>query len=177
MTGEPEKQLADMSMRSAAAPGVLAAFFEWLVAWLSAIPYWPVALLTRVSIAGVFWQSGRTKVDGWQLTDTAIELFRSEYRLPIIDPVLAAHLAALAEHFFPILLVIGLATRFAAMALMIMTLVIQIFVYPDAWPTHGTWAACFLILITRGPGLASLDHLIALRHGSSFVRSRAGAMG
>lgn len=140
-----------------------AALIDRLIGAMEAIPYWFVALVTRVSIAGVFWQSGQTKVDGFRVTDTAIELFRSEYRLPLIDPVVGAHLAAFAEHFFPVLLVLGLATRFAALALLGMTLVIEIFVYPDAWPTHGTWAACLLILMTRGPGPVSLDHLIARR--------------
>ncbi len=134
-----------------------------LIESMEAIPYWFVALITRVSIAGVFWQSGQTKVDGFRVTDLAVELFRSEYRLPLLDPVIGAHLAAFAEHFFPALLVLGLATRFSAVALLGMTLVIQIFVYPDAWPTHGTWAACLLILMTRGAGLISLDHLIARR--------------
>ena len=132
-----------------------------LIGAMEAIPYWLVALVTRISIAGVFWQSGQTKVDGFRVTDSAIELFRSEYRLPVIDPALGAHLAAIAEHLFPALLVLGLATRFSALALLGMTLVIQIFVYPDAWPTHGTWAACLLILMTRGPGPVSLDYLIA----------------
>jgi len=149
---------------SAASHSGLDHLIDRLIGAMEAIPYWLVALITRVSIAGVFWQSGQTKVDGFRVTDTAIELFRSEYRLPLIDPVIGAHLAAFAEHLFPILLVLGLATRFAALALLVMTLVIQIFVYPDAWPTHGTWAACFLILMTRGPGLISLDHLIARRH-------------
>jgi len=157
--------MTDVTTRAIAPSGVIGASWRWFIAAVSAIPYWVVAIVTRVSIAGVFWQSGQTKVEGWHLTDTAIELFRSEYRLPLIDPALAAHLAALAEHVFPVLLVIGLATRFAAIALLIMTLVIQVFVYPHAWPTHGTWAACFLILITRGPGLLSLDHLIARRCG------------
>jgi putative oxidoreductase len=148
---------------SAAAHSGLAGPIGRLVAAMEAIPYWFVALVTRVSIAGVFWQSGQTKVDGFRVTDLAIELFRSEYRLPVIDPVVGAYLAAFAEHSFPVLLVLGLATRFAALALLVMTLVIQIFVYPDAWPTHGTWAACLLILMSRGPGLISLDHLIALR--------------
>lgn len=139
----------------------LAGLIGRLIGTMEAIPYWFVALITRVSIAGVFWQSGQTKVDGFRVTDTAVELFRSEYRLPFIDPAIGAHLAAFAEHLFPILLVLGLATRFSALALLVMTLVIQIFVYPDAWPTHGTWAACFLILMTRGPGFISLDHLIA----------------
>jgi len=132
---------------------------------LEAIPYWFVALITRVAIAGVFWQSGQTKVEGFRVSENAVELFRSEYQLPLIDPVIAATLAAIAEHLFPMLLVIGLATRFSALALLGMTLVIQIFVYPDAWPTHGTWAACFLMLMTRGAGQVSLDHLIARRCG------------
>jgi putative oxidoreductase len=151
-----------LSAASHSGPAILV---DRLIGAMEAIPYWSVALVTRLSIAGVFWQSGQTKVDGFRVTDTAIELFRSEYRLPLIDPVVGAHLAAFAEHFFPVLLVLGLATRFAALALLVMTLVIEIFVYPDAWPTHGTWAACLLILMTRGPGPVSLDHLIARRTG------------
>ena len=95
------------------------------------------------------------------MKDSAIELFREEYKLPLIDPVVAAHLAAFAEHFFPILLVLGLASRFAAFSLLFMTTVIEVFVYPDAWPTHGVWATCFLVIIARGPGVLSLDHVIA----------------
>jgi putative oxidoreductase len=133
-------------------------------ALMAAIPYWLVALITRLSIAAVFWRSGQTKVEGWHVTDATLFLFKNEYKLPLIDPTLAAYLATAAEHFFPVLLVLGLATRFAALALLIMTLVIEIFVYPDAWPTHGTWAACFLILMTQGAGKLSLDHLIAQRY-------------
>lgn len=147
----------------AASHSGLSALFDRLVAAMEAIPYWFVALIARVSIAGVFWRSGQTKVDGFRVTDSAIELFRSEYRLPVIDPVIAAYLAAFAEHLFPVLLVLGLATRFSALALLVMTMVIEIFVYPDAWPTHGTWAAIFLILMTRGPGIVSLDHLVGRR--------------
>ncbi len=130
---------------------------------MAAIPYWLVALITRISIAAVFWQSGQTKLDGWQISASAIELFRNEYKLPLLDPTLGAHLAVIAEHVFPALLVVGLATRLSALALLLMTLIIQIFVYPDAWATHGTWAACFLILMRRGAGEVSLDHLIAQR--------------
>lgn len=140
-----------------------AALVKRAIAWMEAIPYWFVALITRIGIAGVFWQSGQTKVDGFHLSASAVELFRFEYRLPLIDPVVAAYVAAVAEHLFPVLLVIGFATRFSALALLGMTLVIEIFVYPDAWPTHGTWAACFLLLITRGAGALSLDALIARR--------------
>jgi putative oxidoreductase len=130
------------------------------VAPVELIPYAPIALAARIFPAAVFWQSGQTKVQGWTVTDTAAFLFREEYKLPLIDPVVAAYLAAFAEHFFPALLVVGLATRLAALALLLMTLVIQIFVYPGAWPTHGTWIACFLVLVARGAGTISLDQLI-----------------
>ena len=133
-------------------------------ALMAAIPYWLIALVARVSIAAVFWRSGQTKVEGWRITDATLFLFKDEYKLPLIDPTLAAYLATFAEHFFPVLLVLGLATRFSALALLIMTLVIEIFVYPDAWPTHGTWAACFLLLMAQGPGTLSLDRLIAQRY-------------
>jgi putative oxidoreductase len=138
-------------------------FGRQLQALMASIPYALIALITRISVGGVFWQSGQTKLDGWHISASAIELFRNEYQLPLVDPTVAAYLATTAEHFFPILLVIGLATRFAASALLIMTLIIEIFVYPDAWPTHGTWAACFLILMTRGPGVISVDGMIARR--------------
>ena len=143
----------------------LASVIERLIAAMQAIPYGFVALITRISIAAVFWRSGQTKVEGFHVTDSAIDLFRTEYKLPLIDPVVGAYLAAFAEHFFPALLVIGLATRFSALALLGMTLVIEIFVYPQAWPTHGVWAACFLFLMMRGPGPISLDHLIARNRG------------
>lgn len=133
------------------------------IALFERIPYALIALIARVAPAAVFWQSGQTKLEGWHVSDNAIYLFREEYRLPLIDPVIAAHLAAFAEHFFPILLVLGLATRFAALALLGMTLVIESLVYPEAWPTHGTWAACFLLLMAQGGGAWSLDHFIKQR--------------
>ncbi|GEO84354.1 DoxX family protein [Ciceribacter naphthalenivorans] len=131
------------------------------IALAERIPHDLIALIARLSIAGVFWQSGQTKLDGWRVSDSAIYLFENEYRLPFISPWLGAHLAAFAEHFFPMLLVVGLASRLSALALLMMTLVIQIFVYPGAWPTHGTWAACLLLILARGPGRASLDHWLA----------------
>jgi putative oxidoreductase len=154
--------MTDMPLAARAETG-LSGFVNRLIALMAAIPYWFVALIARLSIAAVFWRSGQTKVDGWHVSDTAIELFKYEYKLPLIDPVIAAYLATFAEHFFPVLLVLGLATRFAAAALLVMTLVIEIFVYPDAWPTHGTWATCFLLLMMKGAGPVSLDHLIARR--------------
>lgn len=121
------------------------------------IPLDLLLVLSRLSIAATFWRSGQTKLDGFAVSDSALYLFENEYRLPLLDPWLAAHLAALAEHLFPALLVIGLASRLSAMALLGMTLVIEVFIYPDAWPTHGLWAAALLLIIRSGPGRLSLD--------------------
>ena len=134
-----------------------------VIAAMDRIPCWLIALSARIFPAAVFWQSGLTKVAGFSLKPSAIALFENEYQLPLIDPAIAAYASAVAEHLFPVLLVIGLATRFSALALLVMTAVIEVFVYPGAWPTHGVWATCFLIVIARGPGLLSLDHLIARR--------------
>jgi putative oxidoreductase len=143
---------------------VPARIVQKIIATLDCIPYWLIALAARVFPAAVFWQSGQTKAAGWHLKPSAIALFQDEYRLPLIDPTIAAYASAFSEHFFPVLLVIGFATRFSALALLVMTAVIEIFVYPDAWPTHGVWATCFLIVIARGPGLLSLDHLVARKY-------------
>jgi putative oxidoreductase len=118
-------------------------------------------LVARLGIAGVFFLSGRTKVDGIiHITDGTYELFRTEYALPLVPPEIAAVAATWSEHVFSILLVLGLFTRFSAFALFMMTLTIEIFVYPDAWPTHLSWAAILLPLIVRGGGAWSLDHLV-----------------
>lgn len=123
-----------------------------------------LALVDRIAIGAIFFLSGRTKVEGLlSVTDGAYVLFREEYRLPLIAPEIAAHMAAYAEHLFPILLVLGLFTRFAALSLLAMTAVIQIFVYPDAWPTHLSWAGLLLYLIGRGAGTFSLDRLFGIR--------------
>lgn len=120
-------------------------------------------LVQRLGIAAVFFQSGRTKVEGiFTIPDTTIELFRSEYALPLLPPELAAYLAAGAEHLFPVLLVLGLFTRLSAAALLGMTFVIQIFVYPDAWPTHLSWAGLMFPLIALGGGRFSLDRLLKI---------------
>jgi putative oxidoreductase len=122
-----------------------------------------LALSCRLSIGAIFYLSGRTKVEGLlSITDGAFELFRTEYKLPLIPPELAAHLATYAEHLFPLLLVLGLFTRLSAIALLGMTLTIQIFVYPDAWPTHLSWAALLLYLVGRGAGVLSLDRLLKI---------------
>jgi putative oxidoreductase len=120
-----------------------------------------IALVSRAAIGSVFWISGRTKVEGWlTLTDTTFLLFREDYALPLIPPEAAAYLATWAEHLFPALLVLGLATRLSALALLGMTAVIQIFVYPSAWPTHLSWAAPLLYLLGQGAGRWSLDHAL-----------------
>jgi putative oxidoreductase len=149
------------AVHSGSVPGRI---IQQIIAALNGIPYWFIALAARIFPAAVFWQSGQTKVAGWHLKPSAIVLFQNEYQLPLIDPTIAAHASAFAEHLFPILLVAGLATRFSAFALLFMTAVIEIFVYPDAWPTHGVWATCFLLVIARGPGSLSLDHWIARKY-------------
>ena len=117
-------------------------------------------LVARLGIAAVFFLSGRTKVDGIiHITDGTYELFRTDYALPLIPPDIAAVAATWSEHVFSILLVLGFCTRCSAFALFVMTLTIEIFVYPDAWPTHLSWAAIQLPLIFRGGGAWSLDAL------------------
>ena len=121
--------------------------------------------LLRIALAGVFWRSGQTKVlEGsfLKIDPSQYDLFRSEFSGLPLDPAIAVPLTTFSEHFFPALLLLGLATRFSAVALLVMTLVIQIFVFPDAWwPVHSLWAAMAAILIVRGGGLFSLDALIA----------------
>jgi len=139
-----------------------------LVARVSALaerllPMSLLLLVQRLGVAAVFFQSGRTKVEGWfTIPETTVELFRSEYALPVLPPEVAAYMAAGAEHLFPVLLVLGFLTRLSAAALLGMTLVIQIFVYPDAWPTHLSWAGLMLPLIALGGGRWSLDRLFRI---------------
>jgi putative oxidoreductase len=120
-------------------------------------------LVARLGVASVFFLSGRTKVDGLlHITDGTYALFESEYHVPLLSPVVAAHAATYAEHLFSILLVLGLFTRFSALAFLGMTAVIQIFVYPDAWPTHLSWAGLLLLLIARGGGRIGLDRVLRI---------------
>ena len=124
-------------------------------------------LLARLALAGVFWRSGRSKIaeGSWfELSDTTWVLFREDYAGVPLPPDFAAVVAAGAEHLFPVLLVLGLATRLSALALLGMTLVIQLFVFPEAWwPVHSLWCALALVLFVRGAGLLSLDALLARR--------------
>ena len=121
-------------------------------------------LVARLGAASIFFLSGRTKVEGLlTISDSTYELFRTEYALPLIPPEIAAYAATCSEHLFSILLAVGLATRASALALLGMTAVIQIFVYPDAWPTHLSWAGLLLPLVAKGAGSWSLDGLIGRR--------------
>jgi len=130
----------------------------------SLISHWLLALAARVAVAAIFFLSGRTKVDGLlTVNDSAYTLFREDYKVPLLPPEVAAHLAAYAEHLFPILLLLGLFTRLSALALLGMTAVIQIFVYPSAWPTHLSWAALLLYLAARGAGPVSLDRALGVK--------------
>ena len=128
------------------------------------LPDWLLLLVARLGIASVFFLSGRTKVTGLlTITPSAYALFEDEYRVPLLSPEVAVHVATYSEHLFPILLTLGLFTRLSALALLGMTLVIEVFVYPDGWPTHLSWAAILLPLIAKGAGSFSLDHLLARR--------------
>lgn len=121
-------------------------------------------LIARLGAAAIFFLSGRAKVEGWfTITDGTFDLFATEYALPLIPPHIAAYAATISEHLFSILLVLGLCTRGAALGLLGMTLVIQIFVYPDAWPTHLSWMGLLLPLLAKGAGAWSLDRLISRR--------------
>ena len=127
-----------------------------------ALPDDALLLLDRVAVAAIFFLSGRTKVEGlFTIKPSTYELFRTEYALPLVPPELAAHMATTAEHVFPLLLVLGLCTRGAALGLLGMTAVIEVFVYPDAWPTHLSWAALLLPLVAKGGGKWALDRVVA----------------
>ncbi|HYB10832.1 MAG TPA: DoxX family protein [Alphaproteobacteria bacterium] len=125
---------------------------------LERFPLWAFQLLFRLCVGGVFWSSGLTKIASWQ---TTVALFRDEYKVPLLPPELAATLAASVELSTPVLLVIGLGTRLATLPMLAMTFVIEVLVYPEDWNEHLIWTSMLLFILTRGPGLISLDHLIA----------------
>jgi len=124
-------------------------------------------LLCRVSLAGVFWRAGRSKIDDGTLltiSDSTRFLFEYEYSGVPLPTQLSLYLATYAEHALPILLVLGLATRFASLALLVMTMTIQLFVYPEAWwAVHSLWAALCLVLVSAGGGILSADECIRRR--------------
>ncbi len=145
----------------------------WLMNWLEAgralaerIPYSIVALVARVAAASVFWRSGQTKIEGFHIKESTFYLFRYEHPVPLLPPDLATYLATIAEFVCPVLLVIGLASRLSALALIVMTIVIQI-VEPGGWPEHILWFAALLLILARGPGAISLDQLLWSRWGGS----------
>jgi putative oxidoreductase len=146
-----------MTEVSASKPPLLLAIVERAIGLLDSVPYTLLALPLRVGAAAVFWNSAQAKLANW---DTTIELFTEEYKVPLLPPELAAHMALGIELATPVLLVLGLLTRATALVLLAMTAVIEIFVYPQAWPTHIQWAAMLLVLLCRGPGRLSLDHLL-----------------
>lgn len=128
---------------------------------LERFPLSILQLAMRIGAGAVFFRSGLLKVDSWQFT---IQLFRDEYKVPWLDPVLAAQAATIVELGVPPLLFVGIATRLATLPLLGMIAVIQVFVYPNAWSDHLMWAAALLLVLTRGPGIFSLDHLLARMH-------------
>ena len=130
---------------------------------LGLLPMSVLQLMARFSMAIIFWRSGQTKIANWDLT---LQLFANEYKVPVLPPEIAAPMAAAVELTTPILLVLGLLTRVATLPMIGMTLVIQIFVYPQSWADHLAWMTFLLLLLTRGPGVISLDHLI----GKYFAR-------
>jgi len=131
-----------------------------VMSWYELIPGWLVGALARFSMFSVFWQSGQTKVDGFTILPKTYWLFENEYKVPLLPPDVAAVLATVSEHLFSVLLLVGLASRFSATALLFMTLVIQLFVYPDAWREHILWMMALLYIMSYGPGALSLDRLV-----------------
>ena len=150
--------IASRSMRSS-----LLDFAGRMLRWLDAVPYAVLAILLRLAVATVFWNSAMTKLANWE---TAVALFTDEYKVPVLPPEIVAYIAATIELTTPVLLVLGLLTRPAAAVLLGMVAVIEIFVYPHAWPTHIQWAAMLIVLLCRGAGKLSLDHLLWRRLGT-----------
>ena len=143
---------------------------RWYLVLRNPLERFPLAIVQfamRIGIGMVFFNSGRLKYNSWEF---AIKLFEDEYKVPLLDPTMAARLATFSELTFPVLLMIGLATRFATLPLLGMVLVIQAFVYPLAWAEHLLWASILIFILTRGPGALSLDHLI---ERSQLARSAA----
>ena len=152
-------QAEHLDRQEARAPkgGSLAQWLNRVISWLDSCPLSAAQLFARLSIAAVFWRSGRTKLDGLAMKESTLHLFEHEYQVPILPPEVAAYAATAAEHIFPLLLVIGLAARFSAASLLAMTAVIQVFVYPDAWPAHFLWFSLLFLILVKGPGRVSID--------------------
>ena len=119
-------------------------------------------LMFRLAVASVFLKAGLIKISSWE---TTVQLFADEYKVPLLSPDLAATLAATFELGCATLLILGLATRLATLPLLGMIVVIQTFVYPNAYAEHLTWASILLFLLTRGGGPWSLDKALGLEPG------------
>jgi putative oxidoreductase len=145
------------SAAQSSAISAIADAIGWAYRQLDRVPYALLALPLRVAVAVIFWNSAMTKLADW---NAALFLFEDEYKVPLLPPEFAANLAFTIEITTSVLLVLGLFTRLAALVLLGMTAVIEIFVYPQAWPTHIQWAAMLLVLLCRGAGTFSLDNLI-----------------
>jgi len=127
----------------------------------SRLARFPLSILElglRVAVGATFFRSGMNKVESF---DTAIVLFREEYRLPLLPPEIAAYLGTAVELSAPVLLVLGLFARLGAAALFAMTMTIQFLVYPANWPEHLMWASILAYVLTRGPGALSIDRIVA----------------
>jgi putative oxidoreductase len=134
---------------------------EWFDAtriWLARFPLSIIQLAGRIGLGATFFKAGLLKYQSWEFT---VKLFQEEYRVPLVDPTVAARIAMVQELTIPILLFLGLATRIATLPLLGMIAVIQIFVYPNAYNEHLVWGAILVLLLTRGPGVFSVDHLIS----------------
>jgi len=127
---------------------------------LERFPLSIIQLAMRIGVGSVFFNAGLLKYNSWEFT---VQLFRDEYKVPVLDPVTAAQMAMIQELTIPVLLFVGLATRIAIVPLLGMIAVIQTFVYPNAWTEHLVWGSILVFLLTRGPGTFSVDHLIARR--------------
>jgi putative oxidoreductase len=127
---------------------------------LNAVPYDVIALIARAATFSVFIRSGTQKLSDWSAT---LALFQNEYHTPVLPPLAAAYMATTLELGCSSLILVGLLTRVSTLLLLGMTATIQLFIYPDAWPTHIQWLAFMIVLVLRGPGRLSLDALIGPR--------------
>jgi putative oxidoreductase len=132
---------------------------------LNRVPVSLLQLLMRIGVGSVFFNAGLLKYRSWELT---LLLFRDEYKVPLFDPALMARVATFNELTFSTLLFVGLATRLATLPFLGMIVVIQTFVYPNAWVEHLVWSSILLFLLARGGGALSIDHLIARRIGLRY---------
>ena len=147
--------MSNASVAAAHARSNIARLLLLVLDWLEAIPYWVLAVPLRLGLAWIFWNAGQVKLINWE---TTLIMFRDDYQVPLLPPELAANMALSIELTAPVLLVLGLLTRPTVLVLFGMTAVIEIFVYPEAWPTHLQWVAMMLVLLSRGAGKLSLDH-------------------